>query len=87
MYQTPTNSLVDCIGLCAVQDGCVGAGWGESSDDNSNDDNDGDDGDEGGRPTCWLKSSLGESSRRSGWSFAVLYEEGGKGKEEEEEED
>ncbi|AEO58022.1 hypothetical protein MYCTH_2304975 [Thermothelomyces thermophilus ATCC 42464] len=80
MYQTPTNSLVDCIGLCAVQDGCVGAGWGESSDDKDNNNNDGDD--EGGRPTCWLKSSLGESSRRSGWSFAVLYEEGG-----EEEED
>ncbi|KAL2167511.1 hypothetical protein VTG60DRAFT_1163 [Thermothelomyces hinnuleus] len=72
MYQTPTNSLVDCIGLCAVQDGCVGAGWGESSDNDNNND-----GDQGKRPTCWLKSSLGEFSRRSGWSFAVLYEEGG----------
>jgi hypothetical protein len=44
--------------LCASQEGCVGAGWGEGDFDD-------------GRPTCWLKSELGEPNDAPLWSFAV----------------
>ncbi|KAK4039973.1 hypothetical protein C8A01DRAFT_36023 [Parachaetomium inaequale] len=58
MYNTPTDTLRECIDLCAGQDGCVGAGWGH--------------GDTGGtRAICWLKSRLGEANDAPLWSFAV----------------
>ncbi|KAK3295617.1 uncharacterized protein B0H64DRAFT_441994 [Chaetomium fimeti] len=58
LYHTPTDSLNECIDLCATQEGCVGAGWGEG---NAND----------GRATCWLKSQLGEPNGAPLWSFVI----------------
>ncbi|KAH6850046.1 hypothetical protein B0I37DRAFT_352577 [Chaetomium sp. MPI-CAGE-AT-0009] len=58
LYNTPTDSLNECIDLCATQEGCVGAGWGKGEFD-------------GGRATCWLKSRLGEPNGAPLWSFAI----------------
>ncbi|KAL2129907.1 hypothetical protein VTI74DRAFT_7150 [Chaetomium olivicolor] len=58
MYHAPTDTLSECIDLCAGQDGCVGAGWGRGSTG-------------GGRAICWLKSRLGVMNEAPAWSFVV----------------
>ena len=58
LYNTPTDTLAQCLDLCASEETCVGAGWGRGTTG-------------GGRPLCWLKSQLGEWNGAPAWSFFV----------------
>jgi hypothetical protein len=58
LYNAATDTLPECLELCAGQDGCVGAGWGSGSYAD-------------GQPTCWLKSKLGVANTALTWSFFV----------------
>ncbi|KAK3374903.1 hypothetical protein B0H63DRAFT_260080 [Podospora didyma] len=62
MYHSPTDTMDECIDLCAAQPGCVGAGWG----------------DQNGKYSCWLKSHLAEPGWAPLWAFAVLSDVDGK---------
>ncbi|KAK0736864.1 hypothetical protein B0T21DRAFT_152990 [Apiosordaria backusii] len=55
MYNARIDTLAECIDLCAKQEGCVGAGWGEQE----------------GRHVCYLKSRLGEPNWAGHWNFVV----------------
>ncbi|KAK1995198.1 hypothetical protein LX36DRAFT_659825 [Colletotrichum falcatum] len=49
------STMAACIDLCAANDQCVGAGWGNYY----------------GSTTCWMKSRLGNMNTSGNWLFAV----------------
>ncbi|KAK4174016.1 hypothetical protein QBC36DRAFT_313356 [Triangularia setosa] len=55
MYNARIDTMAECIDLCAKQEGCVGAGWGEQE----------------GKHVCYLKSRLGEPNMAGHWQFVV----------------
>ncbi|KAK3938484.1 hypothetical protein QBC46DRAFT_265247 [Diplogelasinospora grovesii] len=55
LYNQPTNTVGDCMDLCAEQQGCVGAGWGSYQ----------------GQYVCWLKSKLATPNWTPGWYFFI----------------
>ncbi|KAK4149732.1 hypothetical protein C8A00DRAFT_37662 [Chaetomidium leptoderma] len=59
MYNAPTDTLAECVDLCARQEGCVGAGWGRGATG------------DGAAAICWLKSQLGGANDAPAWSFVV----------------
>lgn len=62
MYNTPTDTLAECIDLCAAQEGCVGAGWGKGA---------GGKGADKSKAICWLKSRLASWHTSESWAFVV----------------
>ncbi|KAL1838357.1 hypothetical protein VTJ49DRAFT_2766 [Mycothermus thermophilus] len=60
LYNSPTSTLEECLELCAMQDGCLGAGWGRSGKVAN------------GKPVCWLKGQLGQHHDAPLWSFLML---------------
>ncbi|KAL2270351.1 hypothetical protein VTJ83DRAFT_2535 [Remersonia thermophila] len=60
LYNAPASTLKECLELCAMQEGCLGAGWGRSGKVAS------------GKPVCWLKGQLGSHHDAPLWSFLML---------------
>lgn len=50
-----TNTVEDCINVCAGNSSCAGAGWGNFN----------------GHDVCWLKGSLGKSQSADNWFFVI----------------
>ncbi len=59
LYNTQTDTLAECLDLCASEDVCVGAGWGFGAVDGK------------GKAICWLKSKLGVFNVAQAWSFII----------------